>query len=283
MQLKHPPIPPLSHDASRAMTFPAGQKAKTYRFEKLSQYEEIRHEVFTRHGGVSNPPYDTLNVDPGVGDPPENVQTNLQTITSIMSTRQLLAMNQVHGNDIHIFRKGRSLKPSIVVTGDAMVSDIPYAALMVKSADCQAIILFDPVKKVVSNVHCGWRGNTSNIITRAVARMTSDFQCRRSHIIAGIGPSLGPCCAEFITHREIFPRTFERFMVRRNFFDLWEISRWQLLQAGLQEKNIEVAGLCTRCRTDLFYSYRAEGRTGRFATVIMLNEKKPSAESLHNS
>ena len=282
MQLKHPSIPPLSQDPPQALSFPAGQKVTTYRFENLSRYEEIRHEVFTRHGGVSGPPYDTLNVDHGVGDRPENVRTNLKIITSIMNARQWFAMNQVHGNDIHLFQKGDSLKPSSVVTGDAIVSDIPYAALMVKSADCQAIILFDPGKKVVSNVHCGWRGNTSNIITRAVAQMTSNFQCRPSHILAGIGPSLGPCCAEFITYREIFPRTFERFMVRKNFFDLWEISRWQLMQAGLQEENIEVAGLCTRCRTDLFYSYRAEGRTGRFATVVMLNEKAPPAESLYN-
>ena len=59
-------------------------------------------------------------------------------------------------------------------------------------------------------------------------------------------------------------------MVRENYFDLWQLSRWQLLEAGLKKENIEVAGICTRCRTDLFYSYRAEGTTGRFATVVML-------------
>ena len=59
-------------------------------------------------------------------------------------------------------------------------------------------------------------------------------------------------------------------MVRPNYFDLWEISRYQLLRAGLEERNIEIAGICTHCRTDLFYSYRAEGNTGRFATVAMI-------------
>ena len=59
-------------------------------------------------------------------------------------------------------------------------------------------------------------------------------------------------------------------MVRKNYFDMWQISRRQLIEAGLNKENIEVAGICTRCRTDLFYSYRAEGTTGRFATVVML-------------
>ena len=275
MPLKHPTITPLSRSAPQIILSPAGQKATTFRFEKLSQYEEIHHEVFTRHGGVSSPPYDALNVGYGEGDPPENVQANLEIIKAIMGARHLLLMKQVHGNDVHLFRKGRSPTPPSTVTGDAMISDIPGAAVLVKSADCQAIILFDPFKKVISNVHCGWRGNASNIIAGTVARMNSDFQCHPSHILAGIGPSLGPCCAEFVTYREIFPETFVPFMVRKNFFDLWQISRWQLMEAGLQKENIEVAGMCTRCRTDLFYSYRAEGITGRFATVAMLNENAP--------
>jgi copper oxidase (laccase) domain-containing protein len=59
-------------------------------------------------------------------------------------------------------------------------------------------------------------------------------------------------------------------MVRENYFDLWGISRWQLVEAGVRESHIETAGLCTRCRTDLFFSYRAERTTGRFATAAML-------------
>ena len=88
--------------------------------------------------------------------------------------------------------------------------------------------------------------------------------------MAAIGPSLGPCCAEFVTYRDIFPEEFDRFMVDENHFDLWALSSWQLENAGMRPENIEVAGLCTRCRTDLFYSYRAEGNTGRFGTVAML-------------
>ncbi len=270
MHLKHQTIPPLSDGSPQKIALNPELKATTFRFERLSQYEELTHEVFTRLGGVSRPPYDTLNVGNGIGDTPENVRINLQIIMGVVGTRQLRFMNQLHGKNISLFRKDMVPTSSGVVNGDAIISNQSNIAVMAKSADCQTIILFDPVKRVVSNVHCGWRGNTLNIAADVVARMKSDFQCKPSHILAAIGPSLGPCCAEFVTHGEIFPKNFDRFMVRRNYFDLWRLSRWQLIEAGLKKENIEVAGICTRCRTDLFYSYRAEGATGRFATVVML-------------
>jgi YfiH family protein len=149
-------------------------------------------------------------------------------------------------------------------------------AIMVKQADCQAVILYDPVREVLANVHCGWRGNTHNVLSAAVRRMTGEFGTRPRDLRAAIGPSLGPCCAEFVTHETLFPETFARYRVQRNHFDLWEISRWQLAEAGVREDHIETAGLCTRCRTDLFFSYRAEKVTGRFATVAMLRCLDPS-------
>lgn len=270
MQLNHPTIPPLPNGFVLRNSPEPRQGATTFRFEKLSQYEELCHEVFTRHGGGSGPPHDSLNVGHGTGDTPENVQINLQIIKGILGTQNLRSMNQLHGKDITLLRKAKPAKSPGTISGDAIISDLYNVGVMVKSADCQAIILFDPFKKVISNVHCGWRGNTLNIVADVVSRMVSDFQCKPSHILAAIGPSLGPCCSEFITYREIFPRNFDRFMVRKNYFDLWRISRWQLLEAGLKKENIEIAGICTRCRTDLFYSYRAEGTTGRFATVVML-------------
>jgi copper oxidase (laccase) domain-containing protein len=130
--------------------------------------------------------------------------------------------------------------------------------------------MYDPEMAVVAIVHCGWRGNTRNILGLVVDNMSSNFGCNPSEVIAAIGPSLGPCCAEFTSYRTIFPKEFEKYMVREHYFDLWEISRSQLLEAGLRDDRIEVSGICTKCNTDLFYSYRAEGTTGRFATVAML-------------
>jgi YfiH family protein len=153
---------------------------------------------------------------------------------------------------------------------DAMITDLAGLALLVKQADCQAVILYDPLRNVISNVHCGWRGNVNGLLSAVIVVMRQEFGCDPSLLRAAIGPSLGPCCAEFITHQEIFPESFRSFMIQDNYFDLRAISRSQLVQSGLKDEHIESADCCTRCRTDLFYSYRGEGHTGRFATVVML-------------
>jgi len=239
-------------------------------YPKLSLNQQLIHGVFTRHGGVSDSPYNSLNTGYSLGDRPENVTANLSKIKETIQANHLIFMNQSHGAEIYVLRKGDFKRQDSIPLADAMITDIPGTALMVKQADCQGVIIFDPRNRVVANVHCGWRGNVKNILGRTVTRMREDFGSRGSDLLAAIGPSLGPCCAEFISHEEIFPEEFEPFMVRKNYFDLWAISYWQLLESGLSKENIELAGICTRCRTDLFYSYRGEGETGRFATVAML-------------
>lgn len=248
-------------------------------FPKLSGHDQLLHAVFTRHGGVSRSPYDTLNVSYDTGDKPEFVSGNLHIIKKIIGAKHLVFMNQMHGEKILTLRQDEFEGFEEPAHADATITNVPHVALMVKQADCQAVILFDPLNDVVANVHCGWRGNVHNILGSVVGRMRSAFGSGQADLMAAIGPSLGPCCAEFVDHEQIFPETFRRFMVRDGYFDLWEISRWQLLEAGLKEDNLEVAGICTRCRTDMFYSYRAEGTTGRFATVAMLAKGKNSRHS----
>lgn len=238
----------------------------------FSGYNYLVHGIFTRTGGISEAPYDTLNSSYNVGDRPERVKENLRTIKDAIGAKHLISMNQVHGENIVILRKDDHTLIESTANADALITDIPSVALMVKQADCQGVLFYDPVKPVLAVVHCGWRGNVRNILGAVVGRMRSDFGCRESDIVAGIGPSLGPCCAEFISYEEIFPEEFREFIVRDNHFNLWEISRRQLLDAGLAEDRIEIAEICTRCNTDLFYSYRGEGITGRFATMAMLRE-----------
>jgi YfiH family protein len=180
-------------------------------------------------------------------------------------------MNQVHGKKVISLSKRGSREFHKVPHADSVITDIPSLAIMIKQADCQGIILFDPVTSVVSAVHSGWRGSVENIIGETVKKMERDFTCDPENIIAAIGPSLGPCCAEFITHEDIFPSSFMEYMTENNHFDFWSISEMQLVEAGLLKENIEIAGICTKCRTDLFFSYRGEGVTGRFATVAMIN------------
>jgi YfiH family protein len=238
----------------------------------FSGYDHLIHRVFTRIGGVSKPPYDTLNCSYNVGDQPERVNENLRAIRDAIGAKDLIYMNQVHGGDIVILQNGHHNRIESISDADALITDIPSVALMVKQADCQGVILYDPVKAVLAVVHCGWRGNVRNILGAVVNRMRSDLGCRESDMLAAVGPSLGPCCAEFTSYREIFPEWFREFIVRRSHFNLWEISRRQLLDSGLEESRIEIAEICTRCNTEIFYSYRGEGTTGRFATVAMLRQ-----------
>lgn len=219
---------------------------------------------------MSRTPYNSLNIGYGTGDHGKDVQTNIRIVKDALGVNRLRFLRQVHGQRLVVF-KGRTRDgPEGAPRGDALITGRTRLALMIKQADCQAVILFDPLNRVVANVHCGWRGNTRNILGAAVGLMKKEFGSDTSRLMAAIGPSLGPCCAEFVSHEEIFPKAFRPFMVRKNHFDLWALSRWQLLEAGLAEQNIELARLCTKCRTDLFFSYRAEGITGRFATLVML-------------
>ncbi len=195
---------------------------------------------------------------------------NIKKIRSIIKAKDVAHMRQCHGDGIFVLGKDIAITNDEAPRADAMITDVPRIALLVKQADCQGIIIYDPHRNVVANIHCGWRGNVQNILGRVVIRMKEDFGCKESGLLAAIGPSLGPCCAEFISYKDIFPEVFERFMLRENHFDLWTASCWQLEEAGLKAENIEVARVCTRCRTDLFYSYRGEGKTGRFGTVAML-------------
>ncbi len=93
-------------------------------------------------------------------------------------------------------------------SGDAMITDAPGQSLVIQTADCQAVLIYDPVRKAVANIHSGWRGSIQNIIGLTVQAMIKEFDSDPKNLLAGIGPSLGPCCAEFIHYRTEIPKAF---------------------------------------------------------------------------
>ncbi|MBU0987581.1 MAG: polyphenol oxidase family protein, partial [Proteobacteria bacterium] len=156
------------------------------------------------------------------------------------------------------------------LVGDALVSDIQNKFLVIQIADCQSILIYDAVRQVVANIHSGWRGSIKNIIGRTIQVMETVFGCNSRHMVAGIGPSLGPCCAEFVNYKTEIPEKFWKYKDNRDHFDFWAVSRDQLCDAGVLVENIECSDRCTRCDTQKFFSFRKEGTTGRFAAVIGL-------------
>ena len=256
--------------------------ASFYQFESLAQFSEIRHGIFTRHFGCSRVPFASLNVSFGLGDCNEHIEQNRRVIARAMGGDNLVCARQVHGHQVLILNPDPSgdgdggFLPA--GTGDAMVTDTAGKLLMMQLADCQSILLYDPARQVVANIHSGWRGSIRNIAGRTVNAMKKHFGSDPAHLLAGIGPSLGPCCAEFIHYRKEIPERFWSYKVGQHHFDFWAISRDQLCAGGVLPDHIENSDICTRCHTALFFSYRGEGQTGRFASVIGLNRQVAVAD-----
>jgi YfiH family protein len=241
-----------------------------FQFPNLSGFPGLRHGIFTRKGGVSRGAFDSLNVGQDVGDTLDNVKENRHRVARSMSTDHLIFSRQVHGTAV--LKIANDHVPGRLLTGDALITDCSGHFIAVQVADCQPVLLFDPGKRVMAAVHSGWRGNVENVIGHTVTAMGTAYACRPENILAGIGPSLGPCCGEFVNYRKELPERFWRYGDETNRFDFWAISRDQLMAAGLREQNIHVSRLCTKCRTDLFFSYRGETVTGRFPAVIGLEK-----------
>lgn len=245
-----------------------------HNFRLLAAVPSLVHGVFTRHGGVSAPPYDSLNVGWSNGDAPEAVRENLHRVKQSLGLKQLVGCRQVHGDALQLVdaalldSAANCGQAFAAAQGDALATDRADVGLLIKIADCQAVFLVDPIRRVAANVHCGWRGSVTGVLLKAVRKLNAVYGCRSQDLLAAISPSLGPCCAEFRHYRRELPPIFWDFQIKPEYFDFWAISRWQLTRAGVPAENIEVAARCTRCESDHFYSYRGEGVTGRLAAVV---------------
>ncbi len=241
-----------------------------WQFAHLAPWEGLCHGVFTRQGGVSRGPWASLNTSFGCGDRPDHVVRNRARIARWAGLAEVVYLNQIHGDEVLVLEDAMASGGQMPATADAVVTGTCNRLLVVQVADCQAVLLFDPVHRVIANVHSGWRGSVRNILGKTVALMVRRFRCRPEDMRAGIAPSLGPCCAEFVHYRRELPPELWSYKDHRDRFDFWAISRDQLLAAGLRSDAIIHSGVCTRCQTQRFYSYRASHHTGRFAVVIGL-------------
>ena len=269
-----------------------------FQFENLAQLPQVRHAVFTRQNGRSQGPYRSLNVSYGVGDDRRDVLQNRRIVSNCLGAEEVIFVDQVHGTRVAAYtdaggfateeilpedmdtevwigpQNGVECDRGRQMTADALVTDAPNRFLGIQVADCQSILMVDPLRYVVANVHAGWRGTIKNVIGRTVQVMQQRFGVLPADIIAGIGPSLGPCCAEFVNYQQEIPEAFWGYKDDRQHFDLWSLSCDQLCDTGVLAGNIELSRLCTKCGTDHFFSYRGEGVTGRFAAVIGMSGRK---------
>lgn len=237
-------------------------------FDLLSGYSKLFHRIYLRSGGYSEGPFSSLNCSAEVGDSNESVRKNWSEILKIPQSIKRKAMAlQCHGKKIVEVKNDT---PEVEKDCDGLVTALPQALLMIKHADCQSAIFYDPRNHAVANIHCGWRGNVQNIYRETIQKMGRLFGTKASNLIVCISPSLGPEKAEFVNYRKEFPEEFWDYQVKPNYFDLWTISQVQLEKEGVLPENIEIARICTYSNEKDFFSYRRDRVTGRHATCVML-------------
>lgn len=209
----------------------------------------------------------------------------------------LITLRQIHSDIIQCI----SETPDEPLAGDGLVANIPGVLLTVLTADCLPVMLVDSKRRAIGVFHAGWRGTLKRIVEKGVGEMHRWFGTKASDLRAAIGPGIRGCCyqvgpevcsafeSQFGYANKLFRETKERNEVHEKyplfflsarapghtdlpkqiFLDLAEANRRQLITAGVRAKNISDVGLCTSCRTDLFFSHRAEkGMTGRMMAAV---------------
>jgi len=236
----------------------------------LLQGMKLRHAVFSRRGGVSVGDFASLNLSATVGDKAEAVEENRKRAAVAFGCKYFIFPRQVHGIGIELVSGDFACSQDC----DGLITKETGQPLTILHADCQAAIFYDPIKHTVANIHCGWRGNVQNIYEKTVDRF-KDLGSNPSDLLVCISPSLGPDKAEFIRFETEFPESFYEFRRKGCYFDLWEISRFQLEKAGVLRGHIEIAKRCTYENETEYFSYRrknkaGQNRGGRQGTVVSL-------------
>lgn len=241
----------------------------------------LAHAFTTRAGGVSRGIWSSLNLGMHRGDDYGSVLENYRIICSAIGVdeKRTVFSKQVHRDDVKIVAEadaGYGLFRETDYEADALVTDVPGMTLVVFSADCIPVLLFDPVRRCIGAAHAGWRGTALGTAVRAAEKMCLLYGSRPKDIIAAIGPGVGKCCYE--TDGDV-PEALikahgadaEPFIEKREdgkwHVDLKGVNAQILCSFGLTD--ISVCDRCTRCENDLFWSHRVAG-TARGSQAAMI-------------
>ncbi|MBN1258877.1 polyphenol oxidase family protein [Candidatus Peregrinibacteria bacterium] len=183
----------------------------------------------------------------------KNFEKDLKKLMAKMKMARPVFAFQVHGDKVIDLKKRPAMQPKC----DGFMTQARGLPLMVKVADCQGVLMFDPKTKTIAAIHSGWRGSIQNIIGKAVGQMKKVYGVNPKNLRVGISQSLGPCCSEF-TH----PKNGRQV-------DFWKMSTDQLQKAGVPRRQVEILGQCTKCHPRKYFSFRA-GSDDRMAVFIAL-------------
>jgi YfiH family protein len=240
---------------------------------RYAQFEGLRAQAGLAHA-FSTRPFD-VSVEDGGRLGACAARRRQMAIDFGFAPDKLRCCNQVHAARIAVVKEVRGARQ--LEGFDAAVTDVPGLALMTFSADCPLVLIYDSERRMLGMAHASWRCMVAALARRVVETMRERFGCEPASLYAGVGPSAGP--ARYEVKDDVYeaaaglPGRTRFFQTRggRLYLDLWEANRSQLEQAGVPRENVEVAGICTMSRTDLFYSYRQEGaECGHFGLLAGL-------------
>ncbi len=254
-----------------------------FQFPFLKQFPELIHGITTRNGGVSKPPYESLNTGMMVGDDRVSVLENRRLIAEWagLTPERGILPQLTHSNNVAIVTgedagRGYAFPDTIIKDTDALITHEKGLLLVVTLADCTPVFLFDVENKVIAVAHSGWKGTIGRIAENTLLKMKDQFGTKPKDVYAGIGVTIGECCYEVSESLATdFEKEFGSEVIRRtesqSFLNLTLSNKIQLLQSGIPEENIETVGICTACNVNTYFSHRKEqGLTGRFCAVIGL-------------
>ena len=253
------------------------------RFPSLEKYTGMTHFVTTRHGGVSAGNYDSFSLGFFSGDNPDSVAQNRTILCNAIgiSPDNLFIPYQTHSDLICVidgdFISQNEIQQAQRLNGvDAIITDQTGICIGVTTADCVPVLIYDPVRKVAGVAHAGWRGTVVRIAGKTVRLMSEKFGCNPQDLVAAIGPSIGPDAFEVgeDVADEFRRNGFTQTILSNNHkphIDLWKANQLDLLEAGLQPHQIEIAGICTFTEHERFFSARRLGvKSGRLVTGIVM-------------
>ena len=247
---------------------------KTYRaIQELQTTGIVTAGISLRTGGVSHAPYASLNLAEHVGDDPRAVATNRKLLFQQTGLKNWQYCRQVHGNCVVTVDAptGASLEPP--PEADALISACRGVALGIFTADCVPIFMLDIETPAIGIAHAGWRGTFARVAVNTLAQMKTCFGTVVENCRVHLGPAIQKCC--YTVSTELLTQFAERFgcsVHDGTHLNLQAANVNQLVEAGLPPTSISISPLCTACRTDLFYSHRAEnGQTGRMLSYIQLD------------
>lgn len=238
----------------------------------------------TRNGGVSRPPYNSLNLGLGTADQPTNIEGNRTSFVRAfdLSPHQLLTAKQVHGDDILLIDEANpDLSHFLSVEVDAIVTNQPEIMIGVLTADCFPLLIWHEKKKVIAAIHAGWRGAANGIIAKVIETIHTHFDCPNAGLQAAIGPGIGAHNYEVDRPvRDAFRQGtgFWKEISKETSLGHWQLDiplscRLQLEQSGIKPQNIETAKECTCCHPELFFSHRRDnGVTGRQISFLKISK-----------